>query len=51
MTSECTEFVRALRKHPTPEEDILWCRLRGSYRPGVRFANGDDNNESDSVMA
>ena len=35
MTSERHEFARALRKHQTPAEDLLWQRLRGS-----RFNDG-----------
>ena len=37
MSSERTEFARALRKHPTPAEDILWRRLRGSRFHGAKF--------------
>jgi very-short-patch-repair endonuclease len=37
MTSERTEFARALRKHPTPAEDILWRRLRGSHFHGAKL--------------
>ena len=44
MTSERGEFARALRKHPTRAEEILWRCLRGSrfhgaipgLRPGDR---------------
>ena len=37
MTSERREFARTLRKHPTPAEDILWQRLRGSRFHGAKF--------------
>ena len=37
MTSERHEFARALRKHPTRAEDILWQRLRGSRFHGAKF--------------
>ncbi len=37
MTSEPHEFARALRKHLTPAEDILWRRLRGSRFHGAKF--------------
>ena len=37
MTSERREFARILRKHPTPAEDILWRRLRGSRFHGAKF--------------
>ncbi len=37
MASERREFARALRKHPTRAEDILWQRLRGSSFHGAKF--------------
>ncbi len=37
MSAERTEFAHALRKHPTPAEDILWRRLRGSRFHGQKF--------------
>ena len=37
MTSERREFARTLRKQPTPAEDILWQRLRGSRFHGAKF--------------
>jgi very-short-patch-repair endonuclease len=37
MTSERHEFARALRKHQTRAEDLLWQRLRGSRFHGAKF--------------
>jgi very-short-patch-repair endonuclease len=37
MASERREFARTLRKHPTPAEDSLWQRLRGSHLHGAKF--------------
>ncbi len=37
MTSERTQFARQLRKQPTPAEDILWARLRGSRFHEAKF--------------
>ena len=37
MTFERREFARTLRKHPTPAEDKLWQRLRGSRFHGAKF--------------
>ena len=37
MTSERREFARNLRRRPTPAEDILWERLRGSRFRGSKF--------------
>lgn len=37
MASERREFARALRKHPTRAEDILWAQLRGSRFEGAKF--------------
>ncbi len=37
MASKRREFARALRKHPTRAEDILWARLRGSRFHGAKF--------------
>jgi len=37
MASERREFARALRKHPTRTEDILWAQLRGSRFEGAKF--------------
>ncbi len=38
MTFERREFARTLRKHPTPAEDKLWQRLRGSRFHGASRA-------------
>src|SRR6185437_1457536 len=37
MTTERRQFARALRKHPTRAEDILWRSLRGSRFEGAKF--------------
>ena len=37
MTTEQREFARALRKHQTRAEDILWRHLRGSRFHGAKF--------------
>jgi very-short-patch-repair endonuclease len=37
MTSERIQFARQLRKQPTPAEDILWARLRGSRFHEAKF--------------
>lgn len=37
MLSERRQFARALRKHATKAEDILWGRLRGSRLHGAKF--------------
>jgi very-short-patch-repair endonuclease len=37
MASEHHEFARALRKHSTRPEDLLWERLRGSRFHGAKF--------------
>jgi very-short-patch-repair endonuclease len=37
MTSERIQFACALRRRPTPAEDILWARLRGSRFHGAKF--------------
>jgi very-short-patch-repair endonuclease len=37
LPSERHQFARALRKHPTRAEDILWTRLRGSRFEGAKF--------------
>jgi very-short-patch-repair endonuclease len=37
MASDRREFARTLRKHPTPAEDSLWQRLRGSHFHGAKF--------------
>jgi very-short-patch-repair endonuclease len=37
LPSERRQFARALRKHPTRAEDILWTQLRGSRFDGVKF--------------
>jgi very-short-patch-repair endonuclease len=37
MASERREFARNLRRRPTPAEDILWERLRGSRFRGSKF--------------
>jgi len=37
MASERREFARNLRRRPTPAEDILWERLRGSSFRGAKF--------------
>ena len=37
MTSERIQFARQLRKQPTPAEDVLWARLRGSRFHAAKF--------------
>ena len=37
MASERREFARNLRRRPTPAEDVLWERLRGSRFRGSKF--------------
>jgi very-short-patch-repair endonuclease len=37
MSSERRQFARALRKHATKAEDILWERLRASRFQGAKF--------------
>jgi very-short-patch-repair endonuclease len=37
LPSECRQFARALRKHPTRAEDILWTQLRGPRLEGAKF--------------
>jgi very-short-patch-repair endonuclease len=37
VTLERREFARALRKHPTRGEDLLWERLRGCRFHGAKF--------------
>jgi very-short-patch-repair endonuclease len=37
LPSERRQFARALRKHPTRAEDILWTQLRGSRFEGAKF--------------
>jgi very-short-patch-repair endonuclease len=37
LPSERRHFARALRKHPTRAEDILWTQLRGSRFEGAKF--------------
>jgi very-short-patch-repair endonuclease len=37
LPSERRQFARALRKHPTRAEDILWTQLRGSRFDGAKF--------------
>ncbi len=34
---EKTDFARALRKHLTPAEELLWRHLRGSRLQGAKF--------------
>jgi very-short-patch-repair endonuclease len=36
LPSERRQFARALRKHPTRAEDILWTQLRGSRFEGAK---------------
>jgi very-short-patch-repair endonuclease len=37
IPSERRQFARALRKHATKAEDVLWERLRGSRFHGAKF--------------
>jgi very-short-patch-repair endonuclease len=37
MPSERRQFARALRKHATKAEDILWAQLRASRFHGAKF--------------